>query len=298
MHGDNRFFHKDGMSHMGTLVVRLRQSGMFCELNHTIAAAGYAEDNGLAFRPLWVGGLYSEPGVDAWPVFFEQPDTPGDITLDVRNRDRRFRPYGHYAAPRGGKLPADYQESKCSTFLLPPRNRQRASRLIRQYIQPKPAIIKSVQDQHRKMLSGYDTVLGVHLRGPLRLHGGAAYLSDQLGYGRPPYRAYFNKIDLRLKDAEGSAAILLCTDAGCVVDKVRKRYGDRVIAPSQCLPKSGEPHKSDTFDPYTLGVDALKDAWLLSMADALVHGNSNMSNFVLCLNPKMPSHDVYKDVYL
>lgn len=284
-----------GMIEMGTLVVTLRASGMFCELNHTVAAAGFAEDHGLAVRPVWRGGLYAPPGEDAWPRFFEQPKVPAGVAIETRNRDPRFRPY-RYAAPRGPRLPAEYAESACGTFLLPPNNRKEAGRLIEKYVQPRPAIEQAIRES-RGPLADYEHVIGLHLRGPLRLHGGAAYLSDQLGRGRPPYAAYFAHVDRYLDTWPGSTAILLCTDAGCVVREVQSRYGERVIVPSQCLPERGEPHKGDAHGRHELGVDAISDAWLLGGADVLIHGNSNLSNFVLCLSPEMPHADVYQNVY-
>ena len=51
------------------------------------------------------------------------------------------------------------------------------------------------------------------------------------------------------------------------------------------------------FSKQKLGDDAIVEAYLLSRTQFLVHGNSNLSNFVLCKSPELPSHDVYQRYY-
>ena len=277
---------------MATLVVRLKTSGMFCELAHTVAAAGYADAHDLALRPVWLGGLYSPPGQDAWPQLFDQPETPSHVALDIGNRDPRIHPY-RLVSPRGPELPSEYQvRYKCRDFLAPPASRGQAARLIRQYVVPRPEVLAAKRELRDRIEPG---TIGLHLRGPGRLHGGAAWLYDQLCMGKPPYEAYFRIVDRQLG---ADSKVLLCTDAGCVADRVLRRYGrNRVIQASQHLPDEGEPHLAKRFDPHGLAVDALCDAWLLASCSFLVHGNSNLSNFVLCLNPDLAHADIFAGVY-
>ena len=42
-----------------------------------------------------------------------------------------------------------------------------------------------------------------------------------------------------------------------------------------------------SFSPRELGLEVIADAWLLSQCDIFIHGNSNVSNFVLCKSPTL-----------
>jgi len=69
------------------------------------------------------------------------------------------------------------------------------------------------------------------------------------------------------------------------------------MCPSQCTLPLGEPHVmgyNTTYNPVELGEDVVTDTWLLARTDLLVHGCSSLSNFVLCLNPKLPHANVYE----
>jgi hypothetical protein len=46
-----------------------------------------------------------------------------------------------------------------------------------------------------------------------------------------------------------------------------------------------------------VGVDALKDAYLMARAGQFVHGNSNLSNWVRCLAPDLDAVDIYQECY-
>lgn len=277
-----------------TIEIRLGRSGFCCELNHLIAACAYCDDHGLRPYPTWCDGLYSQAGEDAFPAFFERDPAPANMRA-VLVRDAAFRAY-RIASPRGPRLPAEYiAEYGCEDFLAPPTDRARARRVIDRHLRPVPAVRDSVQWFGRLHNLTQRHVVGLHLRGPGRLHGGAILLSDRLGRGHPPYDAYFDLVDRHLTP---DSLLLLATDAGCVVGEVARRYPQNLIVSSQCLPAEGEPHKLRQHSPYVLGADVLKDCWALaSYSNVFVHGNSNVANFIQCLAPQLPSHDVYAEVY-
>lgn len=268
--------------------IDLGTSGMFCELNHLIAACYWADEHDLVPWPRWVGGLYSKPGEDAWPIYFHRPPRDEvEIVDQCRVRDPRFQDY-RIASPRGPKLPEEAQQKYgCPDYLMPPTDRKKAENIILQFMVPRTVLLHPLHSNSH--------AVGLHLRGPGRLHGGAGYLADKLGRGRPPYAAYYDAVDRQL--ASGASHVLLCTDAGCVVDRVRNRYGSRVIVSSTITPDTGEPHVSKAADPETLGWEALKDVCGLCRCRWLVHGNSNMSNFVLCVAPNLGHQDIYAEVY-
>lgn len=277
------------------LAVKMRGSGMFCELNALLACAAYADEQGMDLWPHWKGGKYSPKGVDAFPLFFRRDEVPGWDQREVTwVHDRKF-PNHRYAGPRGKRLPKHYvRQYGCPTPLMPPIHRKHVSGLIQKHVQPVDRVLDVMRPWEEEMRQ-YPTVVGLHIRGPQRLHGGAIYFSDLLGKGHPPYKGYLEKLQ---GVATEGAAVLLCTDAGCVVEAVRELCPLPLIVPSRHTPDKGEPHvHSKRNEKVQIGVDALKDAFLLARCDALVHGNSNLSNFVQCVNPDLPTRDVYEDLY-
>lgn len=280
---------------MPKMIIKGRVSGMFAEVNCFLNALAFADYQGYEPAISWVRCRYSRKNENGWPVFFHHLDSSEDVVMKVENRCSIFRPAFAYASPRGPKLPQWYRKKyRCPDFLFPPSDRHLVGALIDKYIEPKPLVMDAVK-QHDDRIGGARKVIGLHIRGPLRLHGGSAWLSDQLGKGRPPYEEYFQYVDRELGERD---LIVLCTDAGCVADTVRKRYGGRVIVPSQHLPDDGEPHqKNKTADKHDLGVDVLSDAYILAKSDVFIHGNSNVSNYVLCLSPDMKHHDIYGHLY-
>jgi len=117
-----------------------------------------------------------------------------------------------------------------------------------------------------------------------------------LGVPHPPYSLYFDLVDERIT---GDSIILVCTDAGGVQQEVIKRYGRRrVICTTNRLTQEGETHLSKEYGGRAeVGVDALRDAYLMARARQFVHGNSNASNWVRCLAPYLDAVDIYQGCY-
>jgi len=275
---------------------KLQKSGMFCNLNHLIHACALAEERGWDIRIRWPHGLYGPPGKNAWPLYFKPVEPEGEVVKTAkRGFVQRFKQHA-IAAPRGAQLPRKYQEKyKCPDFLMPPTNTTKACRIIHQYIQLNKTLAEHIDFQVAENFPPVDQkMIGLHIRGPLRFHGGSILLSDKLGQGHPSYPAYFAAVDKAMEDG---AMIFLATDAKQVVDEVRERYGDKVINVAKCLPDAGEPHLAKKFSPYDLGVDIIQDAWLLARCDVFIHGNSNVANFVRCMVPNTPNIDIYGHLY-
>ena len=115
----------------------------------------------------------------------------------------------------------------------------------------------------------------------------------------PPYRAYFAKLDHLLRGGQYDQ-ILICTDSLSVRERFVARYRKRVVWLDASLTREGEMHArpaTHRFSKQKLGDDAIVEAYLLSRTQYLLHGNSNLTNFVLCNSPQMPSHDVYQRYY-
>jgi hypothetical protein len=176
-------------------------------------------------------------------------------------------------------------------------------RLIDRHLRPSTRVAARLAEADRELLAGRRTI-GLHVRGPGRRSGGISrhILAMQWkwpGVRVPPYRAYFAKLDqlLRVGDYD---QILICTDSLSVRDRFIERYGKRLVWLDASLTHEGEMHaRPDThqFSKQKLGDDAIVEAYLLSRTQFLVHGNSNLTNFVLCNSPDLPAHDVYQRYY-
>jgi hypothetical protein len=59
---------------------------------------------------------------------------------------------------------------------------------------------------------------------------------------------------------------------------------------------SRRENEDQAFSPCALGEDVVVEAYLLSMTDFFVRGNSNVADFVLCRSPNLQSRYVFADV--
>ena len=83
-----------------------------------------------------------------------------------------------------------------------------------------------------------------------------------------------------------------------VVDRFTDRYGDLVIVRDSIRTDYGEVHRLNRVrGPYQIGLDVVIEAWALASTSCLIHGVSNVSSFVLCLNPDLESEDIYEPYY-
>jgi len=170
--------------------------------------------------------------------------------------------------------------------------------LIAHYIKPNQKSLELIQLGSMSFKDTY--VIGLHIRGLGRNHGGAASLR-QIGQKQfeMDYHRYFSAVDLQLK-THPNAKIFVCSDSQTVIDQVNQTYGERVISYPSARSAFGEMHADHAknagliFSPFKLGQDVMVEAHLLAMTDYFVHGNSNVANFVLCKNPNLGSTYVYE----
>lgn len=281
------------------IVISGKQAGMFFEINSFLSGLAYADYYGYEVEINWKRCIYSYEKEDGWDLFFKPLRSDKPTIFTTNSRDKRFTPF-NYACPRGLQLPKYYREKyNCSTFLMPPSNPQKSHIIIMKYIQPNPYVL----DEIRRRMNNIDfskKVIGVHMRSSGRIHGGVPWLLDKLNQGNPPYEEYAKYIDNELDD---DAIIILCTDGKDVSQEIKNRYNDRVFVTSQYLPKSFEECKesykknSIQIDKHSIGLDIIADAYILAHCDVFIHGNSNVSNFVQCLNPKLRHYDIYEHLY-
>lgn len=269
-------------------------AGVFAKLNMYIVACKEAERLGYLPVPYWPSIWHSDD-VDIWDIFFERiGHSQEDKQLPLeeinivklfakRERDKQINPAPQFAG-----------------LLREPIDRQECHQIIEANISLQPWLRKQIQDLYDQHFKSH-RVLGVHLRGPGKDnvgHGGVDRLNQLLGVGSPPFAKYFEIIDAKLEEYD---YIFLGTDAGIVQKAMRERYGDKMLTVASDQYELGEAHAKNrqaaSISFNTLGMEAIIDAYLLARCDFLVHGNSHLSNYVMCLAPNLETKNVYAGLY-
>ncbi len=268
--------------------LRLRPipSGIFSNVNEVIEQARLAENGGYRFFIDWSVSCYRDPDEagDPWEYYFEQSFP--DVTPDPDAPDLPGGP--QIACTRDNIITPRLQDGNCNPLLLP-RDRFASARLLHQYVRVKPDIQQQVEAF--RAAHWRDKMIGLHIRGPGRLHGGAGELRAALGAeGAVPFQPFFDQAD-RILSLMPDAGVFVCSDSQPVIDVVRDRYGDKVVDYPAIRSEFGEMHaghpenQGQSFPPKRLGLDMIIEALLLARCDVFVHGNSNVANFVLSYDP-------------
>ena len=270
-------------------------AGVFAKLNMYIIACKEARRMEYLPVPYWPSVWHTED-VDIWDVFFERVghsvENKSESLKEVnivklfakRERDRHINPSPQFAG-----------------ILQEPINRPKCSDIIKAHISLQPWLREQIQNLYDEYFKPY-RVLGVHLRGPGKDnvgHGGVDRLNHLLGVGSPPFAKYFEIIDAKLQEYD---RIFLGTDAGMVQKEMRERYGDKVFTVASDQYELGEAHAKNRkaaggISFNKLGMEAIIDAYLLAQCDFLIHGNSHLSNYVMCLAPELGTENVYEGLY-
>jgi hypothetical protein len=270
-------------------LLKLGPGGMFAEVNEVVCQLKLAEENGYRFVIDWQNSPYRDEASDRdpWNYFFEDCFHVGNKkvsgllpfvgdSVDAHLNFMRPRVYRNLAkGPM--QLPAD---------------RSLAHQLINKYIRPKEEIRREIERYRKEHFRTY--IIGLHLRGPGRLDGGVRQLRrrHQLKHG-VPFQLYFRCLD-QVVDLHPEARVFVCSDSRMVIDECRGKYGEKVLTYDATRSAEGEMHQQKgRYSGCKLGRDVILEAYLLSETDYFVHGNSNVSNFVLCLNPHLPAKYVY-----
>lgn len=255
--------------------IRNRNRGMFSVVNEVVDDLTVAEREGYALTVRWTS-CYEERGMgpNAWPYYFEDcfdPDATGAEIVGLL--PIRSAAEGRRIAPRvagGLGLPTD---------------RDAVHGVIDRHLRLKPRVRERLEEFARLHFADRP-ILGLHIRGAGRALP-ALTTGLELLHG-VPFARYFEDVDAYL-DGNPDARIFVCSDAELVIETVRARYGPRVFAYPAERAREGEAHllPASRERGYKLGEDILVEAQLLSRVDFLVHGNSNVTNFVLCNSPRL-----------
>jgi hypothetical protein len=158
--------------------------------------------------------------------------------------------------------------------------RAKGRETVGKYVRPKAHILQKVSSFYEEHFSDC-FVLGVHIRGT-DLHYAPVVSPAE----------YFPHIDAVL-EKEPSLKIFLATDQAQYIPVFEKRYGDKV-AYSDSFRSDNEvaPFQRTELSPYKKGEDVLLDILLLSKANFLIKGSSNVGEMAMYFNPNLECLDL------
>ena len=270
--------------------------GMFSVVNELIDHFYVGDLNGYKIKPRWKRSPYksAEHGDDVFLYYFEPLYTPNANDEEIGRVKKHARRKGNLITPTE------------NGYLDQPKSREVVQKIIEKYIKLKKNIIKKINDFEKNNFKD-KKILGVHLRGGGILTGTYHPLnSDNVDEKKKqkialkngvPYELFFEEIDKYLNDNK-DASIFLCSDSEDVILQCKKKYEDKIITYDSTRTNVGEMHHDNSLQnmKYKLGEDILVEAYLLSKTDYLIHGSSNVTNFVLCNNSKLENHFVYSKI--
>jgi hypothetical protein len=203
------------------------------------------------------------------------------------------------ACARDNIITPRVRDGVCDSLLLP-EDRHLPNRIIERYLHLLPPLRHRIDSFRQTRLKG--RYVGLHIRGAGRTDGGVPALRAGLPMtAGVPLETYFVSMD-RCLQQDDDVSIFACSDSRFVLDAICKRYGKRVVTYPAQRSEYGEMHvvgkeenAGESFDRRRLGEEVLVEAYLLAGAEYLVHGNSNVVNFVLCLAPGLRHHYVYEN---
>lgn len=196
------------------------------------------------------------------------------------------------------RLPESVEVSSEFPHLLLPvifdpsrRQRRELGALCKRRIRVKEEITEKVDAFSQKNFAGR-YVIAAHIRGNEH--------ADERGYfvrdGVLGIECYFREIDAALR-RHPDAAIFCASDGAHYIAAVRERYGDRVVSYEAKRLTKEEEHigvqNLQLSNKAVLGDDVLIETLLLSRADLLVHGPSNVVTAALIFNPEMANVNVF-----
>jgi len=269
---------------------------MFSNVNEVIQQLYLAQRNRYTFVIDWSSSCYLESHrkIDPWNYYFEDcfPN------LNPETKPLRHLPRGEIVAcTRDNIITPRTQDGNCVPLLLP-RDRLLPHGIIKRYLFIKPSLQKHISEFRHEHFQKH--TIGLHIRGPGRSDGGAPQMRSRfLCENGVPFAQYYKFVDQHMV-SHPEARIFICSDSAYVVQKVERRYGKSVFHYPATRSSFGEMHnshhpenKGKSFPKYKLGKDVISEAYLLSHTDHLIHGNSNVVNFILSKNPLLPHTYVY-----
>jgi hypothetical protein len=307
--------------------LKLRNAGMFSNVNEVLDNIIEADKKEYKFAVEWKSSPYGKQDNDnAWAYYFEQPYEVdgsrklGYIETVLGTKKEVVAPHVELVVPK--TVNVFKSTSKDTTFfLLPPKDREAVHPKIEKRLNLKNDIKEKVDSFAKKYFDG--RVIGVHVRGSGGNHGGSAYFRKLYETEQNvPFSKFFQEVDKQIS-TNSDTKIFVASDSDLVISRFKNRYGQRLIQSESMRTESGEMHHSSMVESFKkflkdvvnlkamnlkqlidsykierkreeIGIDVIVDACLLARTDYLIHGSSNVTNFVLCKNPYLENKFVFQ----
>jgi hypothetical protein len=240
---------------------------------------------------------YFEPVVPTHPASV----IPAEIREQLVTKPLPYNTYGYFAdeftfVSNHQTGPTRFNRENIKGMAVDPslKLRKFTSDIIRDYVRPRDYINQKVNrffDQH--LARRY--AVGVHIRGTDALVDQRRWLKlDRIDFQR-----YFEIID-RLVHEHPDAVIFVASDSQSSVERIRERFGERVVAYDAIRHNSGDlagkgptgrimpAYLNDTPDTGARsGEEAVIEYLLLCRCNHLVHNGSGMARTVLLTVPEI-----------
>lgn len=259
-------------------------AGFFSNWLYALTHVAYAKEKGWIpvidmrnYRTLYSEDHPVNGTRNAWEYYFEQP-------VDTRTAYRS----GRFVLSAGSGRKKRYMpfvETDEKLELVPERARKLMSTAA-DYVHVRPDLLSSFEEWERTHFAG-KRVLGVHWRGTDKR-------TPPPGH-RPttPMEALLTAIR-NLSDRRKPDLVFLASDEAGIREKIESAAGIPVIEAEAYRLETGDARglhlaKVRHARPnhrYLLGLEVLRDAWLLSRCEFLVHGHSNVINAVLLMRDR------------
>ena len=213
-----------------------------------------------------------------------------------------YQPYYSPLSINGKKI--ILEEEKFITGIITPkkngilylpaiRDRKYISSILRKKIIFKPYLYKQVDKFYSKLCK--KGVIGVHIRGSGHLDGGDLLFKKNVKLTNGiPLEEYTKKIDEVLAKTK-IQQIILFTDNEYTINYMKNIYRDKIYFTNSKRSKGskGEIHMNNNSNKFKLLEDICIDILLMCKVTHLIHGISNIINFVLCYNPTIQNYPVH-----
>ncbi|MEP3525807.1 MAG: hypothetical protein ABJN24_10345 [Hyphomicrobiales bacterium] len=283
---------------MKNKILRLRPSGMFSNVNEVVQQIFLADKFKYRFTIDWSKSCYRDKArkEDPWLYYFE-PIWPDGYFGKIKKKIWSEAPkieklLGGTQVIRTKDNIITPREYDGALKVLLPRNRIVPYAIIQKHIRLNQKTSQTIQSFSEQFLE--QPYIGLHIRGPGAFDGRSdALQAGQGSFAKLPLQHYFNALDAALIKTP-NAKILTCSDSSYVIEKVKSRYGDQVVTYNATRSDFGEMHASheanngQIYDNFNLGLDVVVEAHLLAKSALLIHGTSNLTNFVLSKSPDLP----------
>lgn len=265
-------------SRVDNQILIARDDGLFSNVYSVLGALDWCAEHGKKLAVRFDSGPYLDPtyGPNWWEYFFERLTevNPMDLSLGPRPELLAF-------------------SAEMATRVI--RNRPVAADLIRKHLVIKPHVTRGLDEFWAKSI-GERFAIGLHLRGTDKFQE----------YPRPSLTSVFQTVErLTRGRAPSSWRVFLATDDAAYLAEASAHFGEHLVFQRVIRSEGGHalhrpvdrddwsrgPHGNRPYPAmvtqpsHQIGLEAIRDALLLSRSDVLLAAESNLSYFAAAYCP-------------